>query len=512
MASVEFTTPGTYSWTAPIPGGTVEPYADSAYSNQGWVSGTDFVGTTGVFAFNRSGIQQSSGGARTTALPELKGYFEILISTTTPVILIGLARDSNTGGYNGLPNIYLNNGAAYGGLSGGTALGGFASGDTLQIAYDAALNQVWLGRNNTYYRSTALSGATIPGTGDLRCVVMSGTSSTVSCNGTFRRGENFVYSPPTGFIGFSPPGPYEVSVVAVGGGGSGGAAYWAGGGGGGGGLGWKNNISVTSGQSYTVVVGAGGVGVTANSGGQGTAGGDSYFIDLTTVAGLGGAAGVGTSSNDNLVYEGGTGGSFVGDGGGAGGTGGSSSGDTAGGGGGAAGYTGNGGDGGLTPTAGSGGGAAGGRSIASSGTAGSGGGVGINGEGISGTGPGAGGSGGTNGSPTGTAGGSTNTGGAYGGGGGGQSNDAKTTPGCDGGTGAVRIFYPSTDFLFPAGDTAAALPIGIITSTFNTIRLGSRVRTGLLSSTSVIVAFRGSSFSYELFIVTSGSFQRWSDS
>jgi hypothetical protein len=31
-------------------------------------------------------------------------------------------------------------------------------------------------------------------------------------------------------------------------------------GGGGGGLGWKNNIAVTPGQSYTVVVGAGGTG------------------------------------------------------------------------------------------------------------------------------------------------------------------------------------------------------------------------------------------------------------
>ena len=448
MPSVEYTTPGTYSWTAPTLANSLEPYADSAYSAQGWASGTDFAGTTGVFAFSRSGIQQSSGGARSTALPELKGYFEILISTSNPIVLVGLARDSSSGGYDNLPNIYLNNGTAYGGLSGGTALGGFVNGDTLQIAYDAALNQVWFGRNNTYYRSTTLSGATIPGTGALRCIFMSGTSGTSAVNGTFRRATNFVYSPPTGFTGYAAPGPYAVSVVAVGGGGSGGAAYWAGGGGGGGGLGWKNNISVTPGQSYTVVVGAGGVGVAANSGGQGTAGGTSYFINNSTVAGLGGAAGVGTSSNDNLVYAGGAGGGYVGDGGGTGGTGGSSSGDTAGGGGGAGGYTGNGGNGGATPSAGAGGGAAGGVNFASAGTAGSGGGVGINGEGSSGTGPGAGGSGGTNGSATGTAGGSSNTGGAYGGGGGGQSNDAKTTPGCNGGSGAVKIFLAQCRFSF----------------------------------------------------------------
>ena len=53
----------------------------------------------------------------------------------------------------------------------------------------------------------------------------------------------------------------SVSVVCIGGGGGGnggGNGVGGAGGGGGGGLGYKNNISVTPGQTYTVVVGGGG--------------------------------------------------------------------------------------------------------------------------------------------------------------------------------------------------------------------------------------------------------------
>ena len=143
---------------------------------------------------------------------------------------------------------------------------------------------------------------------------------------------------PYGQQAYTTPGTYSwtcpnsvssVSVVCIGGGGSGGAAYYAGGGGGGGGLGWKNNISVTPGQTYTVVVGSGGSAVSATNGGQGTSGGDSYFIDATTVKGGGGGAGTGTSSLTNTSYAGGSGGTYVGDGGGNGGAGGTSSGDSA---------------------------------------------------------------------------------------------------------------------------------------------------------------------------------------
>jgi hypothetical protein len=74
--------------------------------------------------------------------------------------------------------------------------------------------------------------------------------------------------------------------------------------------------------------------------------------------------------------------------------------------------------------------------------------VGILGKGNNGAGgifvnrsPGSGGSGGTAGSANLTQGGSANTGGRFGGGGGGQSNDSRTTPGCNGGGGAVRIVW-----------------------------------------------------------------------
>lgn len=124
-----------------------------------------------------------------------------------------------------------------------------------------------------------------------------------------------------------PAGVFSVCVVCVGGGGG-----WAGNvtgsshiGGGGGGLGYKNNISVTPGTSYTVVVGDGGVPTTS--------GGDSYFISTATVCGRGGRVD-------------GTGGGYVGTGGGNGGYGGLV-GNNANysGGGGAGGYSGNGGNG-----------------------------------------------------------------------------------------------------------------------------------------------------------------------
>ena len=216
----------------------------------------------------------------------------------------------------------------------------------------------------------------------------------------------------------------SVSVVAVGGGGgsstpnqtwTGSSGNPAGDGGGGGGLGYKNNISVTAGQTYTVVVDAG----TSD-------GGNSYFINTSTVRG-GGASGT-------------SGGSYAGDGGGNGG--GASSGVPGvaeGGGGGAGGYSGNGGNGmpysgGYQDnnSAGSGGGGHGGGGLM-------GGGVGILGEGASGSSNAQGGSGGENG-------GNNNTGGKYGGGG-----RADNTAGA---VGAVRIIWPGSVRQFPSTRTA----------------------------------------------------------
>lgn len=266
---------GSYSGTGGRGGTNGGANGSAGAAGSGGGVGLNGIAAGGVFAYSFNGIQQVNGGARTTVLPEIKGYFEILISTTTPQLVIGLARDTSIGGYNNVPSIYLVGGTAAGGLSGGTALGNFNSGDTLQIAYDALLNRVWFGKNNTYYSSVTASGATIPGTGNLRCIFMSGASQLVSANGTFRKRSENVFSPPIDFLSVNQSAPYPDPSFGT--------------------QGWTG------------------------------------FVD------------------------------------------------------------------------------------------------------------GHGGSGGTNGSPNLTVGGSSNTGGAYGGGGGGQSNDSKNTPGCNGGSGAVRI-------------------------------------------------------------------------
>ena len=186
----------------------------------------------------------------------------------------------------------------------------------------------------------------------------------------------------------------SVCVLCIGGGGGGdnGLGNYAGGGGG---LAWKNNIPVTPGQSYQIVVGHGGQGGSSGySAIDGQDGGDSYFMDTSTIVGMGGGGG-GTSN--------GAGGGYTGDGGGTGGNGGNGSDGNGAGGGGAAGYNGNGGNGagGSAQSAGSSGsgGGAGGGGVGGSkayygstseqdleSSAGSGGGTGIYGQGSNGAG------------------------------------------------------------------------------------------------------------------------------
>ena len=249
------------------------------------------------------------------------------------------------------------------------------------------------------------------------------------------------------YIWTAPTGVASVCAVAVGGGGGGGSADGSGGGGGGGGgLGWRNNISVVPGQSYTIVVGRAGLRDSA------THGGDSYFISTSTVAGLGGRS----SSN----ASGGAGGGRVGDGGGNGGTPNASGTADSTGGGGAGGYSGNGGGSAINVNgvAGSGGGGGGGGAGGSSDAASGGGGVGIYGQGANGAGgvytsddAGAGGGGGSGGQ----AGGAgtarpNNNGGNFGGGGGGAEIDGEAGNGANG---AVRLIW-GTGRAFPATRTA----------------------------------------------------------
>ena len=280
--------------------------------------------------------------------------------------------------------------------------------------------------------------------------------------------KSFLDAPPQGQQAYTtsgthswtcPAGVYSVSAVVVGGGGGAGGGYAMGGGGGG--LAYKNNISVTPGQSYTVVVGSGGAGATDDGDSSiwtmalGSDGGDSYFVNTSTVRATGGSAA--TSTNDPA--EGGT--NTAGDGGGSGGLADISGGGYHWAGGGAGGYSGDGGRTGSSSSSysghsgtnyyghdGAGGGGGGGGYSSGHGQSGGGGGVGLLGEGASG-------SGGTGGSSVtgggGGSGGSSGTisdGGNYGGGGGSQ-----YTVGGDGAVGAVRIIWGSGRS-FPSTNTA----------------------------------------------------------
>lgn len=251
------------------------------------------------------------------------------------------------------------------------------------------------------------------------------------------------YTTPGTYTFTAPPGVTSVCAVCIGGGG-GGMYYnnwtssytYAMNGGSGGGLGWKNNIPVVPGNTYTVVVGAGGSQGAYSSGS--TNGGSSYFISSSTVAGNGGGYGRYNQSR--------AGGTYVGDGGGNGGavTNQSYTGYGPCGGGGAGGYSGNGGS--TTNTvsyAGSGGGGGGGY-VGSNNYSNGGGGVGIYGQGSNGAANGGGGSGGV--SATGR------NGGNYGGGGGGSSSISWGFGGF-GGSGAVRIIWGSGR-AFPSTNTA----------------------------------------------------------
>ena len=285
------------------------------------------------------------------------------------------------------------------------------------------------------------------------------------------------YTTPGSFNWICPANIYSVCVVCCGGGGGG--MYYNNNyprtytmqGGGGGGLGWKNNIAVTPGNAYPLVVGGGGSFGAYSSSSQ--PGGDSFFINGFTVRGGGGSPG-----RYNSVISGGT---FRGDGGGNGGgvlrTVAPSSGP--GGGGGAGGYTGNGGAGsnpGFIP--GSGGGGASGRGNYGNGSWGSsstkqstgGGGVGYLGQGPSGSSEGQGGSGGFNSYTS-----YSNVrlynqnGGQFGGGGGGSASSYNLVnpQAGDGGGGFVRIIaganrsYPNTN----TGDMFSTYYIDIPTTT-----------------------------------------------
>lgn len=264
-----------------------------------------------------------------------------------------------------------------------------------------------------------------------------------------------------------PAGVTSISVVCIGGGGGGagcdGVSNNSSGGGGGGALRYVNNITVTPGETLTVVVGLGGTPGTAAPTDGGNGGESSVSRGAAVLCSA--AGGSGGFAESSTTPTGGNTGVGTGGDGGDGGTGGTNS--AGGAGGGAAGYTGNGGNGtwannavgGTQPS----GGGAGGGGTTVSGSAG-GGGTGALGEGPSGVTAGNTLTGGTGGS-SGT-GGESAAGGAGGlyGGGGGTVEDDTAGPGGAGGPGAVTIIYPGDSFNFPDG--VVGLPSGPLSSTF----------------------------------------------
>lgn len=257
------------------------------------------------------------------------------------------------------------------------------------------------------------------------------------------------YTTPGTYSWTVPTGITSISAVCVGAGAS------HPGGGGGGGLRYINDLSVTPGETLTVIVG------------------QSYFYSLAEDSSIkrgsnilvyGGGAGLGGSYN----WYGGTG-STIGAGiyggtigGGNGGVGGANGGSTGGGGAGAGGYSGNGGNGGnyssTAPQAGSGGGGGGGGGGYEAGAGG--GGVGILGQGASGAAGstafnatfgqgGSSGSDGTNGSDYRFGG----NGGLYGGGGGGKQGSVVAGSAGTAANGAVRIIW-GEGRAFPSTNTA----------------------------------------------------------
>jgi hypothetical protein len=282
----------------------------------------------------------------------------------------------------------------------------------------------------------------------------------------------------------APAGVTYVHVVAIGGGANGPKNYnSSASGGSGGGLGWKNNIPVTPGASYTVQVGSSGTNYSYYS--SGLLGGNSYFDSISVVAGYGGghfSAGGTGGPNSN-----GFGGGWVGEGGGAGGN----TNTVYQAGSGAGGYAGNGANRNSQPPAG--GGAGSGGEYSSTYGYSAGGGTGLLGQGASGYSMispwqpsggsyGAGGPGSWNGpgssswgyndttpnaaigqgtrgmygenpwTSSGEGGNGGLNGGIYGGGGGGQ-GDGWPSNGGPGGQGGVRIIWAASGRAFPATNT-----------------------------------------------------------
>lgn len=429
--------------------GSSSPGFSGAYGGAGGAASVIRIGSTTLATAGGGGGGGGGGYSSYVGWHGIDGLTSTVLNDT----LVNNACGNGVNGYS-WPNSAMNSGGGGGGGGcgpgdGGAAInsgnltdgeGGYGGEGYYNTSYHTSVPSLQTPDSDTSY--IEISYVTLGSDGTDGAALQGGNGGATGTG----EGQDLFDSPGT-TTWTCPLGVSSVSVVAVGAGGRGGGA-----GGGGGGLGWKNNISVTPGQSYTVVVGAPGT-TSAN-------GGDSYFISTSTVKGGGGTNG----------WNGGGGGSYTGDGGGNGGSG-SAQTSWGGGGGGAGGYSGNGGNAGtLSGSAGSGGGGGGGAGHSNTDSndskrkGGGGGGVGVYGQGTNGAGApsttyggdgGSGGSGGGDGEDS-----SVHVGGPGGlyGGGSGGANEAPGawSSGSYGGLpgkGAVRIIW-GTGRSFPSTLTA----------------------------------------------------------
>jgi hypothetical protein len=338
-----------------------------------------------------------------------KGKIPAPVNTAAPAVsgtvLVGNALSSTTGSWTGQVNTYTyqwqRGGATYSNISGATS-----STYTLTSADRGYLIRCQVTAVGPDASTSATSSSTVVVPGQNEFSGYSGTT-TWTC----------------------PPGVTSVSVVTIAMGGytaSIGNSVTPGIGGGGAALAYKNNISVTAGQNYTVYY-------ALSSGGRYFANfNNSVYAESGVLGGYDNQAGRAASSLGDATYSGGTGG-----------------GNGAAAGGGAGGYSGNGGNGGNQSSAGqsgAGGGGGGGGGAAQyywRGGSGGGGvslyGAGANGAGGSAFAGGQGGSGGSSGGAASPYGGAS--GGSYGGGGGGggAGYDYDPYPGSAGSGGAAGI-------------------------------------------------------------------------
>ena len=151
---------------------------------------------------------------------------------------------------------------------------------------------------------------TQPGTGACQATAGSGTvgasNVTVAVMCSSAAPGSTVFSSPGTFTFTVPPGVTSISAVAIGAGGVGGQGPSAGGGGS---LAYENNIAVTPGQQFTVVVGQGGAWYQMST--DIYAGGASSFADMVAGGGGGGDNGGvgGTASGGDVDHSGGSAGS-----------------------------------------------------------------------------------------------------------------------------------------------------------------------------------------------------------